>query len=287
MLDGIESANERQGRLFRILEAFLTPSYVARLRTILSDQVKNDESYLKNLWLLTSSFSEGHVAINLKPYRGIKRFEEEEMYGLYRLFPEDWYNLFLGDGTEWEYNILFTQKFTPDVKRLPLPSCHLFEVHSRFATASYQFFVIDKISKARVYCYHYLVRFGRWLHGPTGAVLVARAPFRLYIEQITSFGIDEPNALKLIEQCTFIPAPRFVDVAEHGDENYLVVTLVRDSTPARALGEENVPRNHRPVFPHSDLHWSNILVDQGKVFGIIDWKCVGFLPEYWEFTKAM
>ncbi|TGO73735.1 hypothetical protein BELL_0336g00070 [Botrytis elliptica] len=66
-----------------------------------------------------------------------------------------------------------------------------------------------------------------WLHGPTGAVLVARAPFRLYIEQITSFGIDEPNALKLIEQCTFIPAPRFVDVAEHGDENYLVVTLVR------------------------------------------------------------
>ncbi|KAF7918237.1 uncharacterized protein EAE98_009849 [Botrytis deweyae] len=89
----------------------------------------------------------GHVAINLKPYRGIKRFEEEEMYGLYRLFPEDWYSLFLGDGTEWEYNILFTQKFAPDVKRLPLPSCHLFEVHSRFATASYQFFVIDKIPK--------------------------------------------------------------------------------------------------------------------------------------------
>ncbi|KAF7883360.1 uncharacterized protein EAF02_005280 [Botrytis sinoallii] len=243
MLDGIESANE--GRLLRILEAFLTPSYVARLRTILSDQVKNDESYLKNLRLLTSSmhkaFQRGHVAMKLKPYRGVKRVEEREMlsndihklssYGLYRLFPKDWYGLFLGDGTEWEYNILFTQKFTPDMKRLPLPSCHLFEIHSRFATALYQFFVIDKISKGwlkdrclgllsdfsfppirrlfiaygcvyrlqYVYCCHYLVRFGRWLYGPTGAVSVARAPFRLYIEQTTRSGINEPNALKLIE----------------------------------------------------------------------------------------
>ncbi|TGO53508.1 hypothetical protein BCON_0122g00250 [Botryotinia convoluta] len=249
MLDGIESANE--GRLLRILEAFLTPSYVARLRTILSDQVKNDESYLKNLWLLTPR-----------------------------------------------------------------------------------------------------------------AVSVTRVPFGLYIKQTTRSGLNEPNALKLIEQYTSIPAPRFVDVAEHGDENYLVMTRVRgqqlrriyhlmsyterncladdlagyvaqlrkipnptaymisdtlggpvfdhripnngiggpfnteadfnnflvghiDSTPDRALGEENVPRNHRSVFTHSDLHWSNILVDQGKLSGTIDWECAGFLPEYWEFTKAM
>ncbi|TGO20033.1 hypothetical protein BTUL_0001g00400 [Botrytis tulipae] len=375
MLDGIEWANE--GRLLRILEAFLSPSYVARLRNILSDQVKNDESYLKNLWLLTPMSSE------MKKRRW--------------LFPEDCYGLFLGDGTEWEDNILFTQISTPDMKRLPLPSCHLFEVHSRFATALHQFFVDDKISKgwpkgqrlgllsdfpfppirqlfcnlwlrlpstARVYCYHYLVRFGRWLYGPTGAISVTRIPLGLYIKQTTRSGLNEPNALKLIEEYTSIPAPRLVDVAEHGDEHYLVMTRVRgqqlrhvyhlmsyterdclagdlagyvaqlrkipnptaymisdtlggpvfdhripnngiggpfnteadfnnflvshiDSTPVRALGEENVPRNHRSVFTHSDLHWSNILVDQGKLSGIIDWECAGFMPEYWEFTKAM
>ncbi|KAF7947205.1 uncharacterized protein EAE97_004454 [Botrytis byssoidea] len=352
--------------------------------------------------------------MNLKTYRSVKRAEEKEMvsnnihklssvlrcvkqYGLYRLFPEDCYGLFLGDGTEWEDNILLTQISTPDMKRLPLPSCHLFEVHSRFATALHQFFVDDKISKgwpkgqrlgllsdfpfspirqifcnlwlrlpsaARVYCYHYLLRFGGWLYGPTGAISVTRIPLGLYIKQTTRSGLNEPNALKLIEEFISIPAPRFVDVAEHGDDHYLVMTRVRgqllrhvyhlmsyterdcladdltdyvaqlrkipnptaymisdtlggplfdhripnneiggpsnteadfnnflvshvDSIPARALGEENVPRNHRSVSTHSNLHWSNILVDQGKLSGIIDWECAGFMPEYWEFTKAM
>ncbi|KAJ8062498.1 hypothetical protein OCU04_009028 [Sclerotinia nivalis] len=175
---------------------------------------------------------------------------------------------------------------------------------------------------------------------------------------------NEPNALKLVEKYTSISAPRLVDVGNHGNETYIVMTRVPgqqlrhiyhlmsyternrladdlagsvaqlrkipnlteymigdtlggpvndhripnngfggpfhteddfnnflvshiDSTPARALGEENVPKNHRFVFTHSDFHWSNILVDQGKLSGIIDWECAGFLPEYWEFTKAM
>ncbi|KAM0135922.1 hypothetical protein ACHAO1_004942 [Botrytis cinerea] len=182
--------------------------------------------------------------------------------------------------------------------------------------------------------------------------------------QTTRSDLDELNALKLIERYTSIPAPRFVDAAENGDENYLVMTRVRgqqlrriyhlmsytkrncladdlagyvtqlrkipnpttymisdtlegpvfnhhipnsglggpfsteadfhnflvshiNSIPDRALEEENLARNHRSVFTHSDLHWSSILVDQGKLSGIIDWECAGFLPEYWEFTKAM
>ncbi|KAF7895459.1 uncharacterized protein EAF01_009421 [Botrytis porri] len=188
--------------------------------------------------------------------------------------------------------------------------------------------------------------------------------FGLYIKQTTRSVLNEPNAPKLIEHYTSVPAPRFVDVTEHGDENYLVMTRVRgqqlrrvyhlmsyterncladdlagyvaqlrkipnptaymvsdtlggpvfdhripnngiggpfnteadfnnflvshiNSTPASALGEENVPRNHRSVFTHSDLHWSNILIDQGKLSGIIDWECAGFMPEYWGFTKAI
>lgn len=283
------------------------------------------------------------------------------------------------------------------MKRLPLPSSHLFEIHSRFATALHRIFIDDKISKgwpkpsrlgllsefpfppvrrlfyslwlclpsaARVFCYRYLVIFGRWLYGPTGALLVDRIPFGLYIKRTERSGQNEQNALKLVEQYTSIPAPRFVDVGKHGNETYLVMTRVQgqqlrhvyhlmsyaersrlaedlagyvsqlrkipnctgymigdtlggpaidhripnngiggpfnteadfnnflvshiNSTPARALGEENVPKDHRSVFTHSDLHWSNILVDQGRLSGIIDWECAGFMPEYWEFTKAM
>lgn len=51
-------------------------------------------------------------------------------------------------------------------------------------------------------------------------------------------------------------------------------------------GEENIPHGYQSVFTHSDLHYSNLLVDQGRFCGIIDWECAGFKPEYWEFTHA-
>ncbi|ESZ96857.1 serine/threonine protein kinase [Sclerotinia borealis F-4128] len=285
----------------------------------------------------------------------------------------------------------------PDYQVKGKRGAQLFEIRSRLATALHRFSVDDKISKgwptsrrlgilsdfpfppirrlfhslwlclpstARVYFYRFLVRFGAWLYGPTGAVLVSRVPFGLYIKRTTRSGLNEPNALKLVEQYTSIPAPRFVDVGNHGNEIYLVMTRVPgqqlrhiyhlmsyternrladdladyisqlgripnttaymiggtlggpaidhrmpnsgiggpfnteadfnnflvshiESTSARILGEENEPRNHRLVFTHSDLHWSNILMDQGRLSGIIDWECAGFKPEYWEFTKAM
>ncbi|KAF7887580.1 hypothetical protein EAF00_009874 [Botryotinia globosa] len=51
-------------------------------------------------------------------------------------------------------------------------------------------------------------------------------------------------------------------------------------------GEENIPHGYQSVFTHSDLHYSNLLVDQGRFCGIIDWECAGFKSEYWEFTHA-
>ncbi|RMZ45717.1 hypothetical protein CA14_005609 [Aspergillus flavus] len=44
---------------------------------------------------------------------------------------------------------------------------------------------------------------------------------------------------------------------------------------------------YRSVFTHADLHPSNILIDRGRLSGIVDWECAGFYPEYWEFTKLM
>ncbi|OJD13260.1 hypothetical protein AJ78_06267 [Emergomyces pasteurianus Ep9510] len=40
-------------------------------------------------------------------------------------------------------------------------------------------------------------------------------------------------------------------------------------------------------FTHSDLHMTNIMVQNGRLFGLIDWENAGFKPEYWEFVRAL
>jgi aminoglycoside phosphotransferase (APT) family kinase protein len=58
-------------------------------------------------------------------------------------------------------------------------------------------------------------------------------------------------------------------------------------SPAEVVGEKNVLQGHHSYFTHSDLHCTNLLVDRGRLSGIIDWECSGYMPEYWDFTKAM
>ncbi|KAI1986854.1 hypothetical protein LOZ53_004576 [Ophidiomyces ophidiicola] len=43
---------------------------------------------------------------------------------------------------------------------------------------------------------------------------------------------------------------------------------------------------HDIVFTHGDLNPRNILAENGKISGIIDWENAGWFPEYWEFTKS-
>ncbi|EGX88785.1 Protein kinase-like domain [Cordyceps militaris CM01] len=40
------------------------------------------------------------------------------------------------------------------------------------------------------------------------------------------------------------------------------------------------------VFTHADLDWSNIMVLDKKVCGIIDMECSGFFPPYWEWFSV-
>ena len=54
----------------------------------------------------------------------------------------------------------------------------------------------------------------------------------------------------------------------------------------RALVEKAHSKTHRIVFTHGDLSPSNIMIENGKLAGIIDFGCSGYLPEYWEYTKA-
>lgn len=42
---------------------------------------------------------------------------------------------------------------------------------------------------------------------------------------------------------------------------------------------------HRIYFTHGDLNMRNILIDKGKLSGIVDWENAGWLPEYWDYTK--
>ena len=44
--------------------------------------------------------------------------------------------------------------------------------------------------------------------------------------------------------------------------------------------------SHDIVFTHGDLNPRNILAENGRITGIVDWENAGWFPEYWEYTKA-
>ncbi|OJJ31579.1 hypothetical protein ASPWEDRAFT_54700 [Aspergillus wentii DTO 134E9] len=44
---------------------------------------------------------------------------------------------------------------------------------------------------------------------------------------------------------------------------------------------------HQILFTHGDLRLQNIMIKDGCVSGILDWKFSGWYPEYWEFSKAL
>ncbi|GBF65926.1 hypothetical protein TMEN_8644 [Trichophyton mentagrophytes] len=46
-------------------------------------------------------------------------------------------------------------------------------------------------------------------------------------------------------------------------------------------------RPYRSFFSHADLNFYNIIIERGKLSGIVDWECAGYYPEYWEFTKGI
>lgn len=64
--------------------------------------------------------------------------------------------------------------------------------------------------------------------------------------------------------------------------SYLTSTMTED-TRRQAAKSHAIP--HEIVFTHGDLYPRNILGENGKVTGIVDWENAGFFPEYWEYTK--
>ena len=64
--------------------------------------------------------------------------------------------------------------------------------------------------------------------------------------------------------------------------NYLTEMMTddirRDAAKSHAV-------SHAIVFTHGDLNPRNILGENGKITGIVDWENAGFFPEHWEYTK--
>ncbi|KAM0666490.1 hypothetical protein MY8738_005680 [Beauveria namnaoensis] len=48
---------------------------------------------------------------------------------------------------------------------------------------------------------------------------------------------------------------------------------------------DHLRTGHRIVFTHGDLAPRNIMMQDGKISGIVDWEESGWYPEYWELIK--
>lgn len=57
------------------------------------------------------------------------------------------------------------------------------------------------------------------------------------------------------------------------------------TTYARAKKMQQIP--HRVVFTHGDLKHHNIMVQNGRITGFLDWESAGWYPAYWDFTTAL
>ncbi|KAJ5094389.1 hypothetical protein N7456_010250 [Penicillium angulare] len=85
----------------------------------------------------------------------------------------------------------------------------------------------------RMKIYMFLKPIGLKRLGATNVPWVHRLPFGLIMKQCIRAPESEPNALRLVEKYTTIPAPRLVDVGEYNGDTYLIMTCL----PGRQLNQ--------------------------------------------------
>jgi len=93
--------------------------------------------------------------------------------------------------------------------------------------------------------------------------------------------------LRISSSRTFGPFP---DIESFYHHLLGKVKMVAGESKAMALfqGLASLKPPHSPpvVFSHSDLTARNILINNGKICGIIDWEQSGWWPYWWEYMKA-
>ncbi|KAK4150616.1 kinase-like domain-containing protein [Chaetomidium leptoderma] len=347
-----------------LMDAFMTPSGVSRLRDMLTDT--SDQGLLANTWLLapgvSHAFRAGHLQV--QPRRAITWNEFDP--AVHTKGP--------------------SKAETEDPQQLPLPSPFLFRAHHGLVNALHNFRIEEPFLSPQVqvmcrrlwhllpkfirtFCYRRLLDMGKSRYPQEISFVVHRLPLGLYAKRCDRTQDNEPNALRLLErEAPSIPAPRLIDTfqipaTDGGGDDWFIMTGLpglrvhhvlhrmsyaeRDQladdlrrvldrmhripnrtpyafanvsggtiTDRRASGpdgcgpynseadlnshlakgvekylKQDLPnafsRAHKSVFTHGDLFFSNVLVDGGRLSGIVDWENAGFMPEYWDFTKAM
>ena len=69
--------------------------------------------------------------------------------------------------------------------------------------------------------------------------------------------------------------------------NEFLLSSLHEITPplVRAAFPGRLRTHHRIVLTHCDLTPRNIIVQDGKIKGLVDWEDGGWYPEYWEYVK--
>ncbi|KAF4332454.1 phosphotransferase [Fusarium beomiforme] len=69
--------------------------------------------------------------------------------------------------------------------------------------------------------------------------------------------------------------------------NEFLLSALYEHTPSlvRRAFSQRLRTDHRVVFSHCDLTLRNILVQDGKIQGLVDWEDIVWYPEYWEYVK--
>ncbi|OHF03680.1 hypothetical protein CORC01_00999 [Colletotrichum orchidophilum] len=69
--------------------------------------------------------------------------------------------------------------------------------------------------------------------------------------------------------------------------NEFLLSGLYEHTPplVRRAFSRRLRTSHRVVLSHSDLTTRNILIQDGKIQGLVDWEDSGWYPEYWEHVK--
>lgn len=139
-----------------------------------------------------------------------------------------------------------------------------------------------------------------WPGMSPSARLATSTQFKDYLEQLRSIIQSAPTGVigscahggmfdDRLSQKAYEPVGPWK--SEHDFNTYLLRNAVRHAPLSEANRFVSAMRQyrHKTVFTHGDLASDHIFVESktGQIVGIIDWEMAAWMPEYWEYNKAL